>query len=157
MDLHPGTVAYLLETLAATPGVLARLAAPHGAQDARWDDRPDPERFTPREVVAHLADWEEIFLERLNQTLRDDEPTLVNRDEGAIAFERSYASSDPHASLKRFAHGRAQILAFFATVHGEAWTRVGVHEHYGPMTLETQLVQIAAHDGNHVMQLLRSL
>ena len=46
---------YLISALEGTPDVLNGFLAPLGPEDQRWDFRPDPERFTLREVVAHLA------------------------------------------------------------------------------------------------------
>ena len=33
------------------------------------DRKPDPERFTIREVVAHMADWEGVWLERARRVV----------------------------------------------------------------------------------------
>jgi len=55
---------YLLLDLDSAPDVLARML--QGVTDpAVFDARPDPARFTLREMVAHLADWEAVFLRRL--------------------------------------------------------------------------------------------
>ena len=47
---------YLLLDLESAPEALARLLA-DVTDPAAWDRRPDPDRFTLREMVAHLADW----------------------------------------------------------------------------------------------------
>ena len=60
---------YLLSALAGTPVVADRLLLDVHADDPRWDFRPEPDRFTLREVVAHLADWEPIHLERLTRNV----------------------------------------------------------------------------------------
>src|SRR5437879_4197786 len=53
---------YVLAGLTGSPDVLEALLKDVGPNDPAWDKRPDPERFTIREVLAHLADWEGIFL-----------------------------------------------------------------------------------------------
>ena len=52
---------YLLLDLESAPDVLARLLADM-SDPAVYDRTPDPDRFTLREMVAHLADWEAVFL-----------------------------------------------------------------------------------------------
>ena len=63
-------------------------------------------------MLAHLADWEPIFLERFQRTRREAEPILPDYDEGRIALERDYAHSDPLANLARFRTG--ERIGFFA-------------------------------------------
>src|SRR5437868_7827795 len=53
---------YLFASLRESPGLIARELLPKG--DLRWDRRVWEERFTAREVCAHLADQEEIFQTR---------------------------------------------------------------------------------------------
>jgi len=68
---------YLLSDLECAPDVLSRLLS--GITDpALYDHRPDPSRFTLREMVAHLADWEVVFFTRLAQTRDESDPILPN-------------------------------------------------------------------------------
>ena len=72
---------YLLLDLESAPDVLARLLA-DTSEPAVYDRRPDPDRFTLREMVAHLADWEAVFLDRLSKTRDEENATLQGLDEG---------------------------------------------------------------------------
>ena len=85
---------YLLISLASSPEVLEALTEGLSANDPQWDVRPYSDRFTLREVVAHLADWEPIHLERIQRILAEDEPTLPDIDEEQIAIEHDYASQE---------------------------------------------------------------
>jgi len=76
---------YLLTDLECAPDVLARLLA-DVAEPAMWDRRPDSDRFTLREMAAHLADWEGVFLARLTQTRDEENATLHGLDEGKVAI-----------------------------------------------------------------------
>lgn len=86
---------YLLTDLESAPDVLARLLA----------DAAGPNRFTLREMAAHLADWEGVFLGRLTQT-RDEENAVLHRlDEGQVARDNGYAHADPQECLTRYRTG----------------------------------------------------
>jgi hypothetical protein len=150
--LPPGPRKYLLATIAGAPDVLEALLKPVPTTDATWDLRPDPERFTLREIVAHLADWEEVFLDRMTRTRDQERPTLQGYDEGQFAIDRDYAHSDPHANLARFRAGRAALAAFLRSLKESDWERIGVHTEIGPISLETHAVLIAGHDGYHTSQ-----
>ena len=52
---------YLLSALEGAPDVIAALLDGVPPDDALWDRRPDPERFSLREIVAHLADWDGVY------------------------------------------------------------------------------------------------
>lgn len=94
---------YALEGLTATPAILTHLIDPVTAEI--WDRRVDPERFTLREVLAHLADWEPIWMERLERMHAEKEPLLPDLDEGERAKQKDYAHADVGNSLKRFRQG----------------------------------------------------
>lgn len=75
---HPSLNNYLLNALEATPEVFERLL--RNLSEAEADFRPDAARFSIREVMAHLADWDAIFLERLQRTRDEHEPVLPDID-----------------------------------------------------------------------------
>ncbi len=141
---------YLLTDLESSPDVLARLL--HGFTD--WDARPDASRFSPREMVAHLADWEAVFLTRLIDTRDAPDAILQGLDEGQVARDNDYDHANPAECLKRYESGRAAIVFLLGGLSPEQWERVGVHTEIGPITLEAQAVLIAAHDGYHRQQVL---
>lgn len=142
---------YLLIDLESGPEVLARLLADVTDPDV-YDRRPDPDRFTLREMLAHLADWEAVFLMRLTQTRDEENATLQGLDEGQVALDHDYAHSDPSECLARYQEGRVRIVAFLRALTPEQWKRVGIHTEVGPITMEDQAVLITAHDGYHRQQ-----
>ena len=150
--LPPTALYYLLAGLEGTPDVLETLLYDLKPDDARWDARPDPERFTLREIVAHLADWNPIFLNRIEQIRDEDKPFLADIDEGAIAVQNDYAHSAPHASLARFRADRATMLTTLRALPTDAWERVGHRDTIGFLTLENMATFILAHDSYHTRQ-----
>src|SRR5262249_2629111 len=114
--------------------------------------RPDPERFTLREVVAHLADWESIWLERLEKIRTESNPTLPSRDEGQLAIEHDYAHADPAERLARFREGRARTLQHPQPLAPQEWARTGQHTEWGALNVATLATLILGHDGYHLGQ-----
>lgn len=147
---------YLLIDLESGPDVLARLLR-DTSDPAIWDARPDPDRFTLREMAAHLADWEGVFLTRLTDTRDKDGAVLQGLDEGQVAIDHDYARADPAECLRRYKAGREAIVAFLRGLSPEQWQRLGNHTEIGPISLEAQAVLIAAHDGYHRQQALEWL
>ena len=147
---HAGPGKYLLGALEAAPEVFEHLLQNLSEEEA--DFRPDPERFTLREVIAHVADWDAIFLMRMKRTRDEHEPFLPDIDEGQIALDHNYARSNVHEQLQVLAARRAQLAEFARGISPEQWQRVGVHERAGRLTLEGLATLIALHDTYHVRQ-----
>lgn len=148
---------YFLTALNATPEVLEAFLKAIPADDPRWDRRPDPERFTLREIVAHLADWDPIFTSRMELTVKEELPFIPDLDEGQVALDHDYAHQDPQAALSRFRTARAALVVFLTGLTDADWTRPAVKEIHGPVTLERQAVLVLAHDGYHMEQVVQWL
>lgn len=148
---------YFLSALNASPEVLEAFLKALPADDPRWDLRPDPERFTLREIVAHLADWDPVFTARMERTVKEELPFIPDMDEGQVALDHDYAHQDPHAALARFRTARAALVVFLSGLTDADWSRVAVKEIHGPVTLERQAVMILAHDGYHMEQVVQWL
>ncbi len=139
---------YIVNGLEAGPAVQAALL--QGSVD--WDRRPDPDRFTLREMIAHLADWEDIWAARVHRFLTEEHPMLESIDEGLIATERAYSTQDPLANLARYGKGREALVAQLRALPIEAWSRTGHRQFVGDLTLFELAALIAGHDSYHMKQ-----
>jgi hypothetical protein len=141
---------YLLPALEAAPVAIAKLAPCEG--DPRWDKRPNPERFTLREVIAHLADWDEIFMARMNRTLSEENPFLASVDEGVLCAERLYESQPTGTNMARFAANRAQLIEMVRGFEAQDWARPAHREFVGDVDLFRLVTIVIGHDGYHIKQ-----
>lgn len=139
---------YLLHSLEAVPIAVCRTLS--GQVD--WDARPDPDRFTLREMAAHLADWEPIWLERVTRIRVEDNPFLSSVDEGVLCAQRDYASLDPNESLSRYRQGRDALVGAVRAMPEEVWTRKAHREFVGDVDFLQQIAMIVGHDGYHLKQ-----
>jgi len=142
---------YLLGALAGAPDLFDALL--RGLTDAEADGRPDPNRFTIREALAHLADWEDVFRGRLLQTRDEAAPVLQGHDEGQWALDRDYAHSDWRQQARLYRERRRQMVDLLTALTPAQWDRVGSHTELGPIPLEGQAVLISAHDAYHLQQI----
>jgi uncharacterized damage-inducible protein DinB len=141
---------YMIHGLEATPVALAALL--DGAPAEAFDRRPDPARFTLREMLGHLADWEGVWLERLTALAEKDHPTLQGYDEGQWAIDHNYAAMDPGEQLARFTAGRTRLLAAARRLEAAEWERSGFHTEWGEITIGAMLALVLGHDGYHLKQ-----
>jgi hypothetical protein len=156
MYLPPRTREHVITALGATPVVLLRLAERFVPTDPVWEYQA-PGRFTPREHVAHMADWEDIFFERMRLTVEVEEPLAPNPDETALSIEHKYSSSIPLEMVQLFAERRQKLIEFLKAREASEWHRTCIHPKNGSMTLEAQAVHVLGHDGYHFDYLARTL
>jgi uncharacterized damage-inducible protein DinB len=144
--------AYLLAALDNTPETLSTLLSPLPTGDAAWDARPHPDRFTLREIVAHLADWEEVWRERFERTVSEDRPLLLRPDLDRRAQERGYAHADPKECLPRLRDERAALTGRLRELPDDAWGRVAHLDRMGDISLEELAAFVLGHDSYHLRQ-----
>jgi uncharacterized glyoxalase superfamily protein PhnB len=112
-------------------------------------------KWSPKEVLAHLADCEISFGFRLRQTLAGladgSAVTIQPFDQGTWA-ER-YGAYDVPGALATFSALRGWNLRLIGTVTEADKARKTVHPERGPMNFWTIVETMAGHDVNHLRQL----
>lgn len=142
-----------LETiLASTSGALASALAAIGA-----DKHSTPiarGKWSPAQIVSHLADCEIAHGWRLRQILAEDSPLLqpFDQDKWAATYDGLTASS----ALETFTALRAWNLQLIKKALPEAANRAGTHPERGRVTFQTVVETMAGHDLNHVGQLTKA-
>lgn len=143
---------YLFIALSTSPQVMARLLENLGEGEANF--HPNLERFSIREAIAHLADWDDIFLSRMKKTRDQDNYTIEPIDEGQRALDFHYAQTDVFAQLHLFAERRHRLIEFLQTLTHQQWQRTSLHSELGPMSLEALAPLVSRHDTYHIQQIL---
>ncbi len=140
---------YLFTALGSTPDILERLVLGVGEDEA--DIRPDPQRFTIREIVAHLAHWETVVQERARLTLAEETPYLPANDLNRLMA--AYASTGIAEQLALFRNRRADTMALLDGLTPEQWRRSAVRFDGPTLTLEEQAFMTTLHDTYHESQI----
>jgi uncharacterized damage-inducible protein DinB len=119
------------------------------------DHQPSPDKWSIREIVAHLADCEIVFSFRLRQALapepNEPHPIIQPFDQGVWA--RRYAAYDLASALALFESARRWNLHLMTTVTESDRHRPITHPERGTMTLWTIVETMAGHDINHLQRL----
>ncbi len=143
----------LLWNLKSFPNELDDLLTGLDEETLRW--RPIPNKWSVKEIVCHLRDMErEAYLGRYTRMLSEENPLLPNIDQDRLAIEMDYINQDARAALEEFKQLRAETVRTLEGVPPEGWSRRGVHEHDGSMSIEHLVTrQIRGNDLNHLVQM----
>ncbi len=126
-----------------------------GITDRELDARPAPEKWSPREIVHHLADSEMTSAIRLRRLIAEDHPTIVGYDQEEYA-RRLYYDRPIESSLRAFHAARLSTGDLLKQLTEEQWAREGTHTESGRYTVEDWLRIYAVHAHNHAQQIVRA-
>ena len=154
----------LLVSLAGTPDVLDEMVRRLMPHDPVWDLKPDPNRYTLREIMAHLLALEMRWFERIAQTSARDGVLLPIIDLAQLEAEFQYGSSDPLASRTKLRERRSMLVKLLTDLdedhwqHSAYWPRAGVAvANPSRVTIDEQAALVAIHDGYHTAQVAQWL
>jgi hypothetical protein len=124
-----------------------------GAAGPELDFKTAPDKWSVRQIVAHLADAESANVVRLRQIISEDNPTLYPFDQDAWAERTNYHKRKPSQSLDTMRQLRAENYELLKDLPPEAFSRSGTHLRRGHMTLLELLRLFAEHAEKHAMQI----
>lgn len=136
--------------LMATPEAIRSMLEQIG--EGNTSTRPAPGKWSPAEIVCHLADCELVFGFRLRQTLAEDNPTVQPFDQDKWAGAYTGIPADVAlAAFYAFREWNLRLIEMSPT----AADRKVTHPERGTMTFQNVVETMAGHDLNHLGQLRR--
>jgi len=119
----------------------------------RTNEPPAPGKWSPAEIVCHLADCEVAFAFRLRQTLAEDHHVLQPFDQEKWAV--TYKEISAKDALAAFTALRIWNLLLIKQTLATSASKAVTHPERGTMTFQTIVETMAGHDLNHLAQLKR--
>ncbi|MBI2222843.1 MAG: DinB family protein [Acidobacteria bacterium] len=126
-----------------------------GIDPSALDRHPAPGKWSPREIVHHLADSEMASAIRLRMLLAEERPQIHGYDQEEYArklhYDRPYEKS-----LEAFRYARETTAEILERMGAEEWAREGTHSEHGRYTVERWLQIYAEHAHKHAEQIRRA-
>jgi len=143
-----------LKLLAATPRRLA--AVSKGLDNARLHLKPDPNRWSANDILAHLRSCTDVWGKSMAAMLEQDQPTLRYISPRTWIRKTDYPDLDFHTSLKAFTQQRKNLLRTLKSLSPADWSRGA--EFTGTTRGHTQTVfnyawRMAEHERGHCEQI----
>ncbi len=135
----------LAETTAQLDAIVRQIGS------VRMNESPAPGKWSPREILCHLADTELAHAFRLRQTLAEHHHVVQPFDQELWA--KTYDGVPSEAALAAFSALRAWNLVLLNGVPAEAYSKPVSHPERGTMTFGILVETMAGHDTNHLRQL----
>jgi hypothetical protein len=144
-----------LEVLAETPCILADIVREHPATLLRT--RPFEGKWTPNEIIGHLADGEWVYGYRLRLIFSEENPPIVGTNQDLWVANQRHNEREPSELVEMFQTMRQFNLALWERMSPADLRRTGHHNERGPESLGLTLRMCAGHDLSHLDQITRSI
>ena len=141
-------ISELIDEYAAGPQKLRDTIA--GMTPEEIDSAPVPGKWSTRQVVCHLADFEPVYADRMKHVIAEDQPTFAGGFHQQFAEHLAYGEREIEEELALIEAVRSQMARILQSLPSEAYERTGIHSVEGPMTLRTLLERITNHIPHHV-------
>lgn len=113
-------------------------------------------KWSPKQHLAHLARYQQVFLLRLNRIADEDRPRLdqynAEHDLEWPAWERLTLAE----VLERWTQSRTVIVRQLDALPDASFSRVGIHEKFGPLSLADWLEFFLVHEGHHMYTIFKA-
>uniref|UniRef100_A0A7C2P9V3 DUF664 domain-containing protein n=1 Tax=Schlesneria paludicola TaxID=360056 RepID=A0A7C2P9V3_9PLAN len=137
----------LISDYAAGPELLRVAVA--GLDDRQLRTAASPGKWSPLEVVAHIADAEILYADRLLRVLAGDQPALPSMDPDATQARLPGNQRDLAEELALIAALRKRMVRILRQCAPSDFQRVGIHSEAGPLTAEALLQRVVRHLPHH--------
>jgi hypothetical protein len=127
-----------------------------GLSDKQLEQKPAPDKWSIKEVIAHLADHEVVYGFRLRCVVALDRPMLSGYDQDLFMQRLQHARATTKELFDSYTAARAANHALVERLDLEAFDRIGVHAERGEETLRTIVTRNAGHDLLHEQQIERT-
>jgi hypothetical protein len=142
-----------LEVLAQSASTLAEIVRTHPATVLRT--RPFETKWTPSEIIGHLADGEWVYGYRLRLIICEDNPIIMGTKQDLWVAAQRHNEREPSELVEMFRTMRQFNLALWKEMSATDRERTGQHNERGPESLTVMLRMLAGHDLSHLDQIAR--
>jgi uncharacterized damage-inducible protein DinB len=140
-----------LQVQQETPKKLQKLIKP--LSKAQLTRRPEPNKWSIAEILAHLADAELVGSWRMRLIIGSNGVPIQAFDQDVWAETFTYSRRDPTVSLETLRVLRENNLRMLKALPKELWENYGMHQERGKETIAHIVRMFAGHDLNHLAQI----
>jgi len=142
------SISTLIDDYVAGPGQLREAIA--GMSPEQIDAAPVAGKWSTRQVICHIADFEPVYADRMKRVVCEENPPLRGGDPDQFAAALAYDARDIEEELALIEAVRNHTARILRTLPDSAFARTGTHSVDGALSLETLLQRITGHIPHHV-------
>ena len=126
-----------------------------GSLDEVLERRPIPEKWCPREILAHLARYQNLFLSRIHRIKTESNPLLSRYRAEDDPEWKSWIRLDSSEIFQILRTQRATLVQQVECMTTEDLARTATHPRFGEMTLLQWIEFFLLHEAHHLLTVLQ--
>jgi uncharacterized damage-inducible protein DinB len=142
----------LIDQYLEGPELVRHAVAGFSAEQLRA--RPVAGKWSTLDVVCHLVDSEQAWCHRMKRVIAEEKPLLIGYDETRFTAALGYHDRDVSAELALLEGMRAQMAQVLRSLPTASWTKTGIHNERGMMSLEEMLKAEVDHIPHHITHII---
>jgi uncharacterized damage-inducible protein DinB len=127
----------------------------YGIAEESLARRADPEKWSLKELLAHLWIIQRLFARRAERILREEVPAIEPYDPEEDPDFPKIAARPAARILGEFVQDRAALLARLGALAPADWQRRGEHPEFAHYTLHFLIEYMLHHEAHHLYQIFR--
>ncbi|MVM41375.1 DUF664 domain-containing protein [Spirosoma sp. HMF3257] len=143
----------LLARLTNQPDALTHLLA--GLREDQIRQRPQPKKWSIFQNLAHLARYQDVFMERIQRIIAEETPSFSRYIANDDAGFSNWTPLSLQELSQRMILIRTVLTDFLSSLEEDQLKRVGLHPAYGPMTIEGWTEFFLLHEAHHFFTILK--
>ncbi len=126
-----------------------------GLDDAALERRPIPDKWSLKEIVAHLWRVQQVFDQRLRAMLKQTDAPLESYDPDEDRQYPAMLESRASELIEGFFRERGSLVERLETLGPDDWKRTGKHPEYRHYDIEFLVESMAFHEAHHIYQMFQ--
>lgn len=144
-----------IDAMNKAPKRVRKLVRDRSEKELAW--KPAADKWSIKEVLAHLADGEVILGARMRFVAAMENPPLPGYDQDLFVARLGLEKTKSKDLLRAFEAMRELNVALLRRLPKDAFARVGLHAERGPESIQKMVGMYAGHDFVHEAQIERVL
>jgi DinB family protein len=124
-----------------------------GAAGPELDFKPGPNKWSLRQIVCHVTDFETVLVMRLRMVAAEDNPTLMGFNGELWAEKLDYKRRKLSQAIETCRRLRTENFELLKELPESDFARTGNHTESGTVTLRDLVQHSAEHLEQHVKQI----
>jgi hypothetical protein len=125
----------------------------NGLSSDQLKARPADDKWSLHELVLHLCEVQDVFIERLVRMLTEEGPQITPYEPDAMRRNGIYLTQNFTQRLVEFEKQRGTLTALLQSLTDDQWKLQGKHPQMKLYTIERSMEDLMRHEEHHLHQM----
>ena len=124
-----------------------------GLAEEQLNKRPSEGKWSLHEIAMHLAEVQDVFVERITRILTEDKPAITPYRPEEAREKGQYFTQNFQKRIREFEVQRTTLVSLLQTLTDEQWKLEGIHPDVKHYTIEKSMEGLMRHEEHHLYQM----